>query len=129
MVPVAAYNSYETSQHMSCFEGTRAQLMDDIMSWINSENQTKSIYILSGIAGIGKSTVAKTLAERTAESNTLGASFFFSRDADNRKSARYFFPVLAYHLAGYNGDCARRIWNSKPNLQRSRSHMKSKNDL
>ena len=76
---------------------------------MNCENQTKSTYILYGIAGIGKSTVAKTLAEHAAKSHTLGASFFFSRDEDNRKTARWFFPVLAYHLSRYNLDYARRI--------------------
>jgi len=38
----------------------------------------KPIYILYGVAGIGKSTVAKTMAERAAKDGTLGASFFFS---------------------------------------------------
>lgn len=109
MVPAAAYNSYEISQRTSCFEGTRTKLLDDIMSWMNSENRSQPIYVLHGIAGIGKSTLAKTLAESTAQSDTLGASFFFSRDEDNRKTARWFFPVLAYHLARYNGDYARRI--------------------
>ena len=96
---------------MSCFEGTRDKLLDDIMGWIGMGNQGQgqSIYILYGIAGIGKSTVAKTLAERTAQSGNLGATFFFSRDVDNRKTARWLYPVLAYHLAGYNGDYARRI--------------------
>jgi hypothetical protein len=76
---------------------------------MNSEMQNQPIYILYGIAGIGKSTVAKTLAERATQSKALGASFFFSRDEDNRKMAKWFFPVLAYHLARYDGDCARRI--------------------
>ena len=69
----------------------------------------RSVSILYGIAGIGKPAVAKTLAERTAESNTLGASFFFSRDEDNRKTARWFFPVFAYHLSRYTLDYAERI--------------------
>jgi hypothetical protein len=110
LVPAAAHDSYETSrQRTSCFEGTRARLLDDTMSWINSEKQTQPIYILYGIAGIGKSTVAKTLAERTAKYKVLGASFFFSRDEDNRKTAKWFFSVLAYHLARYDEDCARCI--------------------
>ena len=40
----------------------------------------KPIYVLDGIAGVGKSTVAKTVAQRAAGINSLGASFFFSRD-------------------------------------------------
>jgi predicted AAA+ superfamily ATPase len=64
-----------------------------------NDTTTKSIYVLYGIAGIGKSTVAKTAAERAAHNKVLGASFFFSRDEDNRKSAKSFFSTLAYHLS------------------------------
>jgi len=69
----------------------------------------KPIYILYGVAGIGKSTVAKTVAERAAKDGTLGASFFFSRDEDNRKSAKSFFNTLAYHLAYHHPVIAERI--------------------
>lgn len=44
------------------------------MSWMNSENRSQAIYVLYDITGIGKSTVAETLAERASLSNTLGAS-------------------------------------------------------
>jgi hypothetical protein len=55
-----------------------------------NDAKSRSIYILYGIAGIGKSMVAKTVAERAACDKVLGASFFFSRDKGNRKS---FFPT------------------------------------
>ena len=61
--------------------------------------KTKLIYVLYGIAGIGKSTVAKTVAENAAGNGTLGGSFFFARDEDSRKSAKMFFSTLAYNLA------------------------------
>ena len=56
---------------------------------MNSENRSQSIYIFYGIAGLGKSTVAKRSPknERTAQINTLGVSFFFSSDEDNRKNS------------------------------------------
>jgi hypothetical protein len=79
------------------------------MNWINGDSQSQSIYILYGVAGIGKSTVAKTLAERAADANVLGASFFFSRDEDNRKTARRFFPTLADHLARYDETFAKHV--------------------
>jgi len=69
----------------------------------------KPIYILYGVAGIGKSTVAKTVAERAAKDGTLGASFFFSRDEDNRKSAKSVFNTLAYHLAYHHPMIAEQI--------------------
>jgi len=72
------------------------------MRWIDDDGLGQSIYVLYGVAGIGKSTVAKTLAEHAADANVLGASFFFSGDEDNRKTSRLFFPTLAYHLARYD---------------------------
>jgi len=76
---------------------------------MNGGSQSHPVYVLHGVAGIGKSTVSKTLAERTAKDNLLGASFFFSRDEDNRKTARSLFPTLAYHLALYDTSFAARI--------------------
>ena len=41
---------------------------------MDADDQGQSIYVLYGVAGIGKSTVAKTLAERAAEANVLVSS-------------------------------------------------------
>jgi len=87
--------AYDSARRQSCFGDTRAQLLSEIQRWINDRGG-KHIYILYGVAGIGKSTVAKTVAEHAARDGTLGASFFFSRDEDNRKSAKSFFNTLAY---------------------------------
>jgi len=100
--------AYDSARRQSCFGDTRAQLLLGIQSWMNDQGG-KPIYILYGIAGIGKSTVAKTVAERAANDGTLGASFFFSRDEDNRKSAKSFFNTLAYHLAYHYPMFAERI--------------------
>jgi len=67
------------------------------------------IYVLDGVAGIGKSTIAKTVAEHAAGINALGASFFFSRNDDKRKTAKTFFPTIAYQLAYSNKDFADKI--------------------
>lgn len=67
------------------------------------------IFVLYGIAGIGKSTVSKTVAEQAAGVHALGASFFFSRNEDDRKTARLFFPTIAYHLARHDAGFAHCI--------------------
>ena len=89
--------SYDSNEHASCFAGTCSELLSGIHHWVGAEGQ--SIYILRGVAGSGKSTVAKTVAERAALDSTLGASFFFSRDEDSRKLVKMFFPTLAYQLS------------------------------
>ena len=76
---------------------------------MNLDDGRRSIFVLYGVAGIGKSTVAKTVAEHAADINVLGASFFFSRNEETRKTAKSFFPTLAYHLARHDEDIARCV--------------------
>jgi hypothetical protein len=67
------------------------------------------IYVLDGIAGIGKSTIAQTIAEWAAEARLLGASFFFTRNEEQRSTAKHFFPTIAFHLARYNPPFSLRL--------------------
>ncbi|KIL58135.1 hypothetical protein M378DRAFT_338848 [Amanita muscaria Koide BX008] len=69
----------------------------------------RRMYVLSGLAGIGKSTVAYTIASRAADLNLLGASFFFSRDEADRNNAKKFFTTIAYQLCVYNETFAKAI--------------------
>ena len=57
------------------------------------------VYWLNGLAGTGKSTIAQTIAERTFADGRLGASFFCSRDFDDRSNLHFIFPTLAVQLA------------------------------
>jgi len=54
---------------------------------------------LNGLAGTGKSTIAKTIAERLFADELLGASFFCSRDSEDRRNLHLIFPTLATQLA------------------------------
>ena len=72
--------------------------MDEIELW--TKNFSKSpVFWLNGLAGTGKSTIAKTIAERTFADGRLGASFFCSRDFEDRSDLRFIFPTLAFQLA------------------------------
>ena len=57
------------------------------------------MYWLNGLAGTGKSTIAQTIAERVFAAGELGASFFCSRDFEDRSNLRFIFPTLAVQLA------------------------------
>lgn len=78
----------------------------------DQEHSRPFLYWLSGIGGIGKSTIAQTVAEKEAKLGRLGASFFFSRDVADRSYAKLFFPTLAYQLALYRPDFRERITNA-----------------
>ncbi|KAF9511916.1 hypothetical protein BS47DRAFT_1363457 [Hydnum rufescens UP504] len=100
----AAYDSGREDAPLSCFEGTRVSILAEIMSWFEStENGTPPIYWLVGLAGIGKSTIAKTVAERADkrpdEDRMLGGSFFFSRSDAPLRNPNLVFPTLAFQLA------------------------------
>jgi Mrp family chromosome partitioning ATPase len=88
-----------SSDCTSCFAGTREQLLTDIKAWIDEPSSKQPIYVLYGIAGIGKSTVAQTVAQYAASKKVLGASFFFSRSEEEWKTGVYFFSTLAFQLA------------------------------
>jgi len=57
------------------------------------------IFWLKGMAGTGKSTIARTVARRWADHKRLAASFFFSRGQGDLARASKFFATLAYQLA------------------------------
>jgi hypothetical protein len=108
----AAYNDYaKENRRVSCFEGTRQALLSDIEKWIFDATQFL-IYMLSGLAGIGKSTVAQTIAERAANLGILGASFFFLRNEADRRNAEKFITTIAFQLCVYNKQFAEAIGNA-----------------
>jgi NACHT domain len=73
-------------------------VLDDVERWEVGDVQ-KSVYWLKGVAGCGKSVIAQTVAERSAANGRLGASFYCSRDFDDRSDLRLIFPTLAHELA------------------------------
>ena len=54
---------------------------------------------MNGLAGTGKTTVAQTITERVFAEGRLGASFFCSRDFEDRSNLGFIFPTLAIQLA------------------------------
>lgn len=57
----AMFNSYG-GDHMTCHPATRVDLLRQIQDWAR-QPQSKSIFWLNGMAGIGKSTISWTIAE------------------------------------------------------------------
>ena len=61
--------------------------------------QDQRVFWLNGLAGTGKSTIAQTFADISFADGRLGASFFCSRDFEDRSNLRAIFPTLAFQLA------------------------------
>jgi hypothetical protein len=51
------------------------------------------------MAGMGKSTIARTIAREFRDKDCLGASFFFSRGSGDLSNSRRFFTTLSRQLA------------------------------
>jgi hypothetical protein len=66
--------------------------------WLEDEHGQR-VFWLNGLAGTGKSTIAQTFAEITFAEGKLGASFFCSRDSEDRSNIQAIFPTLAFQLA------------------------------
>jgi hypothetical protein len=79
-------------------KGTRGTVLNAVELWASDFDQS-SVYWLNGLAGTGKSTIAKTIAERLFADGQLGASFFCSRDFEDRRNLQFIFPTLATQLA------------------------------
>ncbi|TFK38260.1 hypothetical protein BDQ12DRAFT_631559, partial [Crucibulum laeve] len=85
-----------------CHPKTRTMVLDAIMKWIRNKDRNTKILWLNGPAGAGKSAIAQTICEMSAESGHLGASFFFSRTDPTRNNPTNLFPTIAYQLAMYS---------------------------
>jgi len=89
---------YRHGNRRSCLRGTRESVLSEIESWTKDPNKS-SVFWLNGLAGTGKSTITQTVSERVFADGLLGASFFSSRDFEDRSDLQFIFPSLAFQLA------------------------------
>jgi hypothetical protein len=82
------------------------QLLNHIHELLDNQEKSQMVW-LHGTAGVGKSAVAFTVAERmrglkvteqTTVEKRLAGTFFFSRKHTQRCTTGYFFATLAYQL-------------------------------
>ena len=90
--------AFQHVERKGCLKGTREVILDGIELWAGDFKQ-HPVYWLNGLAGTGKSSIAKTVAERLFVVDKLGASFFCSRDFEDRRNLHLIFPTLATQLA------------------------------
>ncbi len=94
----------------SCLEGTRVKVLGEIKDWVERTDRNHArIFWLSGMAGLGKSAISRSIAEWAKGKNILGATFFFSRDVPNLRDSTLVFPTLAHQLAQFDMGFRRKL--------------------
>jgi hypothetical protein len=74
------------------------QLLEDVKRWM-ADTKDKPVFWLTGVAGTGKTTVAKSVADMASQENYLVVTFFFSHTSADRRDYSRVIPTLAYQLA------------------------------
>jgi len=87
-----------SGNRQGCLRGTRKEILLRLEEWLTDEKGQR-VFWLNGLAGTGKSTIAQTFAEMSFADGKLGASFFCSRDHQDRNNLQVIFPTLAFQLA------------------------------
>ena len=82
-----------------CLKGTRVDLLQQIRTWAQTTDPP-NVFVLTGGAGTGKSTVARTIGEEFKSSRSLGCYIFFERGkTDSMSITNTVIKTIAYHLA------------------------------
>lgn len=103
-----------------CLEGTRVSLLRDILAWATADGSER-VFWLSGLAGTGKSAIARTICEELSRRNLLLSSFFISRNSVDRRSALSLFHTMVYHISRELPEFFRHICDTLTQYPETRS--------
>ncbi|KZP15673.1 hypothetical protein FIBSPDRAFT_895527, partial [Athelia psychrophila] len=88
-----------------CLTGTRCDAIDEILEWASkpSQGDNSNILCLYGVAGIGKSAVAATVATHFSKMGRLGGFVGFDRAFPEQSQVSTAVKALARQLAEHDG--------------------------
>ncbi|KAF9767226.1 hypothetical protein IL306_000228 [Fusarium sp. DS 682] len=104
----AAFNSLHNQHEPICLKDTRLEILNHIRTWVEGDDG-RSVFWLNGIAGTGKSTIARTIARIYYDQGHLGGSFFFSKGGGELSKANKLATTLAGQLAAGMSEPRRHI--------------------
>lgn len=107
----ATFDSHADEHDARCHPNTRGDLLRDITKWVEDPDG-EPIFWLNGMAGTGKSTISRTVAQSFADRQELGASFFFKRGERDRSNAALFFTTIAAQLVSKEPSLAPHVRNA-----------------
>ena len=77
-------------------EGTREWVFKEFLTWFNDETSKNRAFVISGLAGMGKSVIAAAICKRFAEH--VGASHFFHYNNSQYNNSNILLQSLAWQL-------------------------------
>jgi hypothetical protein len=92
----AAHDDASRQYAPRCHPGTREAILETLLTWFNNISRLKSLFLISGPAGVGKSAIMQSFAESIAD---RVISVFVSRP-NNRNNPNRIFTTIAHQLAG-----------------------------
>ncbi|KLO10624.1 hypothetical protein SCHPADRAFT_508768, partial [Schizopora paradoxa] len=86
-----------------CHDKTCETMLSKIKRWANNvEPNEGQIFWLSGLAGTGKSTIAKTIARWADGEGILASTYFFSRDDAKLSEPSLLIPKIAFDVTEFD---------------------------
>ncbi|KAF7339132.1 WD40 repeat-like protein [Mycena venus] len=92
----------DASLRSQCLQGTREDILDDIINRLSTAPDGNNILWLYGVAGAGKSTISTTISQHFRGLGLLGAFIFFDRNKPTTRNARSVIHTIAYSVAKLN---------------------------
>ncbi|KZP08539.1 hypothetical protein FIBSPDRAFT_261721 [Athelia psychrophila] len=128
MLHTATNPTYTHQGKLPCDEGTRFEVLAEIMEWRNDKSDESQGFLwLTGEPGAGKSAITASIARACKDDGTLWAQFFINRNNVETTDPRLYFPSIARQFIDHSAhpDVAIAIveaLKSRPSLMDAISH-------
>ena len=99
----------DASNRTECLKRTRLATIQFIDDWASGRVGTQNVLWLHGLAGVGKSTLATTMATHFRNRRCLGAFLFFDRAVTERNNPFAVIRTLAHQIGTFHPSAGKAI--------------------